>query len=67
MDQAFQAPGRQRIASKAANIAPPDKQVAQARAKSVVEVRCLASIRWQSLDLRHAPFLSRLHCGGIIR
>src|SRR5262245_29304269 len=55
MNQALEAPRRQRIAAKASNIPPPDKQIAQPRAKAIIESHCLAAVRNKALR-PHAGF-----------
>src|SRR5215813_13621256 len=57
MNQALEAPRRQRIAAKASNIPPPDEQVAQPRAKAIIEGHCLAAVRNKALR-PHAGFLA---------
>src|SRR5262249_4313036 len=59
LDQALHCPRRQRLASKAANVASPDEQVAQACAEGIVEIHRIARGRNGALDLRlHAASLN---------
>src|SRR5262245_57362427 len=59
VDQPLQCPRRQRAASKASNVSSPDEQVAQARAKGIIEIHGLAGVRNGALDLRlHALSLN---------
>src|SRR5262249_21774513 len=57
MNQARQVARRQWIAAKASNIPPPDEQIAQPRAKAIIEGHCLAAVRNRALR-PHAGFLA---------
>src|SRR5215468_4878149 len=57
MNQALQVARRQWIAAKASNIPPPDEQIAQPRAKAIIEGHCLAAVRNRALR-PHAVFLA---------
>src|SRR5262249_61814638 len=59
LDQALHCPRRQRLASKASNVASPDEQVAQACAEVIIEIHRLARGRNGALDLHlHAASLN---------
>src|SRR5215468_6239597 len=58
MDEPLQRPGRERIAPEGADITPPHEQLAQPRAKSIVELRSRAAARGKTLGLRHALVLN---------
>src|SRR5260370_29104719 len=56
LDQTLQCPRRQRVASKASNVPAPDKEVAQTRAESLLEIPRPAGVPKCALDLHlHAP------------
>src|SRR6516165_401285 len=73
LDQALHCPRRQRLASKASDVAAPDEQVAQACAEGIIEIHRFARGRDGVLDLRlHAASLNAVHqittsrCGYLV-
>src|SRR5262249_40383680 len=67
MDEPLQSPGRERIAPEAADVPSPHEQLAQACAKTIVELPCPAAVGGETLDLRHAPSLDAATAASRVR